>query len=102
MKKEIDWVKQANRDFEPVEAWNNAMDRIEAEYARIRIEEELAREAEIKRQAELQAEAAIKAKRAEQAKRTTAALLAKNPNHFKELNEKAKLKRLEKLENKTG
>jgi len=58
-----------NEYFNPVKEWHAAMNAVSE---RLRKEELAAQEAE-------------KLKRKEQARKTTEALLAKNPNHFKEL-----------------
>jgi hypothetical protein len=70
MRKEINWEKQAKRDFDPVQIWNDAMNSV--------------------RSAEVHQE--------QNRRKCTASLLAKNPNHFRDLALKSAQKRREAKE----
>lgn len=70
---EINWEKQAKRNFDPVKIWNNAMDKIATEEKiLIELQDNFVQ------------------------RKSTATLLAKNPNHFRDLAIKSNAKRREK------
>lgn len=77
-----------NKDFNPAEYWSNAMQNNFKDKV-----PEITKEPDIKPADSIKNEQA-KLKRQEQAKKTRDTLLAKNPNHFKELSAKSREKRV--------
>jgi hypothetical protein len=94
--KEVDWEQRKKRKFDPVAIWNQAMQEI-SDKALTVVEPEIteAEAAEEIKQAVSTAdltEEEKRLKRQEQARKTRDMLLAKNPNHFKELSAKSRMK----------
>jgi hypothetical protein len=86
-----------NKDFNPVEVWNKAMDKLAEKNRQAVIENEPAEtiESKVTIADEFTIHKEVKLTPSEAAKRTAAKILADNPNYFKELSAKSHAKKQE-------